>query len=172
MRRALITGIAGQDGSYLAEWLLAKDYEVHGIVRENTCLKRLQSFSHRLTLHRADLNHPSSMRRILNETLPNELYHLGGQSHVGLSFEQAEATGESIAIGTLRLLEIIRTMPKPPRLFNASSSEVFGQPEISPQDEQTPFHPVTPYGRAKAFATQMVSVQRQVFRLFACNGIL
>ena len=172
MRRALITGIAGQDGSYLAEWLLAKNYEVHGIVRENSCLNRLQSFSHQLILHCADLNHPSSLRRILNETSPDELYHLGGQSHVGLSFEQAEATCESIAIGTLRLLEIIRTLPEPPRFFNASSSEVFGRRETSPQDEQTPFRPATPYGCAKAFATQMVSIQRQAFGLFACHGIL
>ena len=172
MRRALITGIAGQDGSYLAEWLLAKNYEVHGVVRESSCLKRLQSFSHQLILHRADLDHPASLRRILNETSPDELYHLGGPSHVGSSFEQAEATCESIAIGTLRLLEIVRALPKPPRFFNASSSEVFGRPETSPQDEQTPFRPATPYGCAKAFATQMVSIQRQAFGLFGCNGIL
>jgi len=172
MRRALITGIAGQDGSYLAEWLLAKNYEVHGIVRESSCLKRLQSFSHQLILHHADLDHPASLRRILNETSPDELYHLGGPSHVGLSFEQAEATCESISIGTLRLLEIVRALPKPLRFFNASSSEVFGRPETSPQDEQTPFRPATPYGCAKAFVTQMVSIQRRAFGLFGCNGIL
>ena len=172
MRRALITGIAGQDGSYLAEWLLAKNYEVHGIVRESSCLKRLQTGHPQLVLHRADLNDPASVRRILNETAPEELYHLGAQSHVGLSFEQAEATCESIAIGTLRLLEMVRALPQPPRFFNASSSEVFGRPEASPQDELTPFRPATPYGCAKAFATQMVGIQRQTFGLFACNGIL
>ncbi len=172
MPRALITGIAGQDGSYLAEWLLARDYEVHGIVRESSCLKRLQSFKARLVLHCADLNDSATVRRILTETAPDEVYHLGGQSHVGLSFEQAEATCESIAIGTLRLLEMIRALPQPPRFFNASSSEVFGRPETSPQDEQTPFRPATPYGCAKAFATQMVVIERHTFGLFACNGIL
>jgi GDPmannose 4,6-dehydratase len=172
MRRALITGIAGQDGSYLAEWLLAKDYEVHGIVREGSSLKRLQTFNSRLVLHRADLNDPVSVRRILTGTAPAEIYHLGAQSHVGLSFEQAEATCEAIAIGTLRLLEVLRTLPQPPRFFNASSSEIFGRPETSPQDEQTPFRPATPYGCAKAFATQMVAIQRQTFGLFAVNGIL
>ena len=172
MPRAFITGIAGQDGSYLAEWLLAKNYEVHGLVRETTKLQRVQAFQSRLVLHRGDLSDASVVRGILREAAPDELYHLGGQSHVGASFEQAEATCESIAMGTLRLLENIRALPQPPRIFFASSSEVFGRPETTPQDEQTPFRPATPYGCAKTFATQMVTVYRQTFGLFACNGIL
>ena len=172
MPRALITGIAGQDGSYLAEWLLAKGYEVHGIVRTSTDLKRLRDSRSRLTLHHADLGDSPALQRILKETAPDELYHLGGQSHVGQSFEQAEATSQSVAIGTLRLLEIVRALPRPPRFFHASSSEVFGRPETMPQDENTPFRPATPYGCAKAFATQMTVIYRQSQGLFACNGIL
>jgi len=179
MPRALITGISGQDGSYLAELLLEKQYEVHGIVRPTSDCFRLKHLldnpkihNRHLFLHQSDLAYPSSVGVILSGTSLDELYHLAGQSHVGLSFEMVEPTCEMTALGTLRLLEIIRHVKKPPRLFHASSSEVFGQPESTPQDETTPFRPVTPYGCAKAFATQMVCIYRQTFGLFASNGIL
>ena len=179
MPRALITGISGQDGSYLAELLLEKKYEVHGIVRPNSDCFRLchlldnpQIYNRRLFLHQSDLTHSGSIGAILGDTSPDELYHLAGQSHVGRSLEMVEPTCEMTAMGTLRLLEIIRRVKKPPRFFHASSSEIFGKPETTPQDEVTPFRPVTPYGCAKAFATQMVCIYRQTFGLFASNGIL
>ena len=112
------------------------------------------------------------MRRVLMKALPDEVYHLAGQSHVGLSFEIPESTCQLTAIGTLRLLEMIRDMPNPPKFYHASSSEVFGNPVQTPQDEKTPFVPVSPYGCAKAFATQVVTVYRNSFGLFACNGIM
>jgi GDPmannose 4,6-dehydratase len=180
-KKALITGITGQDGSYLAELLLDHDYEVHGTVRRTSTLERSRLshlfnnpaiYNRRLFLHYAELSDPPSLRRILVKTQPDEIYHLAGQSHVGLSFEMVESTCEMTALGTLRLLEMVRDMERPPRLFHAGSSEMFGHPETSPQDEHTPFRPVTPYGCAKAFATHMVSIYRQVFNLFACNGIL
>ena len=181
MRRALITGITGQDGSYLAELLLTKGYEVHGVVRRTSLLERSRLkplynnpgvYGQRLFLHYADMEDPTTLRRVLGKIAPDELYHLAGQSHVGLSFEMVESTCEVTAQGTLRLLEMLRDMEHRPRLFHASSSEVFGHSEHSPQDERTPFRPVTPYGCAKAFATQMVGIYRQTFDLFACNGIL
>jgi GDPmannose 4,6-dehydratase len=179
MPRALIMGAAGQDGSYLAELLLEKNYEVHGVVRSTTDLSRLQAVTgnpalvnRRFFLHHGDLADAPTIRRIVSETVPDELYHLACQSHVGLSFEQIESTCESIAIGTVRLLELARSLPKPPRFFHASSSEIFGTPDATPQDEATPFRPITPYGCAKAFSTQMVSVYRQNFGLFAGSGIL
>ncbi|MBM3822495.1 MAG: GDP-mannose 4,6-dehydratase [Verrucomicrobia bacterium] len=181
MRRALITGITGQDGSYLAEWLLAKGYEVHGLVRRTSSLERSRLrhlytdpviYGKRLFLHYADVDDPTTVRRVLARSNPDELYHLAGQSHVGLSFEIPESTCEMTAMGTLRLLEMIRDAASPPRLFHASSSEVFGRPAASPQNEQTPFAPVNPYGCAKAFATQMVSIYRHSFGLFAVNGIM
>jgi GDPmannose 4,6-dehydratase len=181
MTRALITGITGQDGSYLTELLLEKGYEVHGVVRRTSSLDRSRLnhlyrdpkiYGKRLFLHYADLDDPTTLRRVLKTSAPDELYHLGGQSHVGLSFEIPESTCEMTAMGTLRLLEMIRDMAKQPRLFHAASSEIFGRPAKSPQDESTPFAPVNPYGCAKAFATQMVAVYRQTYKLFACNGIM
>jgi GDPmannose 4,6-dehydratase len=181
VHKALITGITGQDGSYLAELLLAKGYEVHGVVRRTSHLARSRLdhlyhdaaiYGRTLFLHYADLDDTTSLRRLLWKQAPDEIYHLAGQSHVGLSFEIPESTCETTAMGTLRLLEILRDLPKPCRLFHASSSEIFGQPKTSPQDEQTPVAPVTPYGCAKAFATQMVAVYRRSHGLFACNGIL
>lgn len=177
---ALITGITGQDGSYLAELLLREGYTVHGTVRRTSTLSRsrLQHlytdpalYNQRLFLHYADLDDPTTLRRILTKAAPDEIYHLAGQSHVGLSFEIPESTCDMTAMGTLRLLEIIRDLPKAPRVFHASSSEIFGRPAIAPQDENTPFLPVNPYGCAKAFATQMVRIYRDAFGLFACNGI-
>lgn len=181
MKRALITGISGQDGSYLTELLLGHGYEVHGVVRRTSVLDRSRLkhlygdadiHGKRLFLHYADLDDPTTLRRLLNRVLPHEIYHLAGQSHVGLSFEIPESTCETTAMGTLKLLEIIRDMPDPPKLFHASSSEVFGSPAHSPQDESTPFAPVNPYGCAKAFASQMVSIYRSTYKLFLCNGIM
>lgn len=179
--KALITGITGQDGSYLAELLLEKGYEVHGVVRRTSTLRRSrlehlfanpEIYNQRLFLHYADLDDATTLRRVLVKVMPDEIYHLAGQSHVGLSFEIAESTCEMTAFGTLRLLEIIRDMPRMPKLYHASSSEIFGDPTQVPQDERTPFSPVNPYGCAKAFATQMVSIYRKTFGLFACNGIM
>jgi GDPmannose 4,6-dehydratase len=181
MAKALITGITGQDGSYLTELLLEKGYEVHGVVRRTSSLERSRLvhlyedpaiYGKRLFLHYADLDDPTTMRRALRRIEPDELYHLAGQSHVGLSFEIPESTCEMTAMGTLRLLEMLRDLPKPPRLFHASSSEIFGRPEAMPQNENTPANPVNPYGVAKAFATQMVRIYRDSFGMFACNGIM
>lgn len=180
-KKALITGITGQDGSYLTEFLLAKGYEVHGVVRRTSSLTRSRLvhlyldpaiYGKRLFLHYADLDDPTTMRRVLVKACPQEVYHLAGQSHVGLSFEIPESTCEMTAMGTLRLLEMIRDLPNPPRLFHASSSEIFGQPDEMPQHEETAMRPVSPYGCAKAFATRMVSIYRTTHGLFACNGIM
>ena len=180
MKTAVITGITGQDGSYLAELLLEKGYAVHGIVRRTSTLSRSrlrhlfdnpEIYGKQLFLHYADLDDATTLRRILGKVGPQEIYHLAGQSHVGLSFEIPESTCEMTATATLRLLEIIRDLPGSPRCYHASSSEVFGNPVQVPQDEETPFNPTSPYGCAKAFATQMVRVYRQAFGVFACNGI-
>ncbi|MEO1615697.1 MAG: GDP-mannose 4,6-dehydratase [Planctomycetota bacterium] len=177
---ALITGITGQDGSYLTELLLAKGYTVHGIVRRSsiTARGRLDALFHnkdvydkQLFLHYADLEDSTTIRRILVRCQPNELYHLAGQSHVGASFEIPETTCQFTAMGTLKLLEILRDLESPPKLVHISSSEVFGRPDAEPQNEKTPMRPVTPYGIAKAFATQMVTLYRESFGLFACNAI-
>lgn len=181
MPKALITGITGQDGSYLSELLLEKGYEVHGVVRRTSTLERSridhlfhnpEIYNKRLFLHYGELTDPTTMRRALMKVQPDEIYHLSGQSHVGLSFEIPESTCEMTALGALRLLEMIRDMPKPPRFFHASSSEIFGVPKVSPQNEESPVAPVNPYGCAKAFATQIVAVYRKSFGLFCCNGIL
>jgi GDPmannose 4,6-dehydratase len=181
MQRALITGITGQDGSYLSELLLEKNYEVHGVVRRTSALSRSridhlyqdpEIYGKRFFLHYADLNDPTTMRRVVVKAEPDEIYHLAGQSHVGLSFEIPESTCDLTAMGTLRLLEMVRDLPKAPRLFHASSSEVFGDPQAVPQDESTPFAPTSPYGCAKAFASQMVAIYRKAFGLFGCNGIM
>jgi len=181
MPRALVSGITGQDGSYLADFLLARDYEVHGIVRRTSSLDRSrlkdlyanpEIYGRRLFLHYADLDDPTTLRRVLTRSKPDEIYHLAGQSHVGLSFEIPESTCDLTAMGTLRILELVRDMPTPPRLFHASSSEIFGKPEDFPQTERTPMAPVNPYGCAKAFATRMTGIYRDTFGLMACNGIM
>lgn len=180
LQRALITGITGQDGSYLTELLLAKGYEVHGIVRRSSSMARsriddltrdAQIYQKRLHLHYADLDDATTIRRLLLKIRPAEVYHLAGQSHVAVSFDVPESTCQFTAMGTLKLLEIIRDCQPAPRFLHTSSSEVFGMPQAGPQNEQTPFCPVTPYGVAKAFATQMVRVYRDSFGLFACNAI-
>lgn len=177
---ALITGITGQDGSYLTELLLQKGYEVHGIVRRSSSLERIRLsrlyaddsvYGKRLFLHYADLSDITTIRRIITKVMPLEFYHLAGQSHVGLSFEIPESTCDLTAMGTLRIMEILRDLPKPPRFLHASSREIFGSPAVSPQDESTPFAPVSPYGCAKAFATQMTRIYREAHGLFFCNAI-
>jgi len=180
-QRALITGITGQDGSYLAELLLAKGYAVHGIVRRTSNLVRSRiehlrrdekMLGGRLSLHYGDLSDGTTLRRIFAEVHPAEIYHLAGQSHVGLSFEIPESTCEEIGMATLRLLEIARDQPQPVKFYHASSSEIFGRATESPQTETTPFTPANPYGCAKAFATQLARVYRESYGLFVCNGIL
>ncbi|HTI70485.1 MAG TPA: GDP-mannose 4,6-dehydratase [Candidatus Limnocylindria bacterium] len=180
-KKALITGITGQDGSYLTEFLLDRGYQIHGLVRRTSTLERSRLrhlytdgniYGKSLFLHYADLDDPTTLRRVLVKTAPDELYHLAGQSHVGLSFEIPESTCEMSAMGTLRLLEMLRDLPQPPRFFHAASSEIFGRPQVAPQTEDTPLAPVNPYGCAKSFATQMVRIYRQTHGLFAVNGIL
>lgn len=180
MPRALVTGITGQDGSYLADLLLEKGWEVHGAVRESSesepChlrhLLRDPVVNARLSLHRGKLDDATWLRHLLETVRPDHLYHLACQTQVGASFEQVEASATFITLGTLRLLEAVRDVRPSTRLFYASSSEVFGRPDVTPQDERTPFCPVTPYGCAKAFATHLVRVYRESFGLFVANGIL
>ncbi|HVJ68260.1 MAG TPA: GDP-mannose 4,6-dehydratase [Caulifigura sp.] len=177
---ALITGITGQDGSYLTELLLEKGYTIHGIVRRSSRTERPRIdhlthdpsiYSSRLFLHYADLQDATTLRRILMKVGPDEVYHLAGQTHVGISFEIPESTCEFTAMGALRLLEILRDLPKPPKVLNTGSSEMFGVPTASPQNEETPYRPVTPYGVAKTFAVNMTHVYRKAFGMFACNAI-
>ena len=178
---ALITGITGQDGSYLAELLLEKGYTVHGIVRRTSNMLRSriehlrrneEIYGRRLFLHYGDLSDTTTLRRIISDVRPTELYHLAGQSHVGLSFEIPESTCEEAGMATLRLLEIARSQPHPVKFYHASSSEIFGNASEIPQTENTPLRPTSPYGCAKAFATQLARVYRESYGLFVCNGIL
>jgi GDPmannose 4,6-dehydratase len=180
-RTALITGITGQDGSYLTELLLEKGYTVNGIVRRTSNLLRSRIehlrrdpkiYNKKLFLHYGDLADTTTLRRIFREVQPNELYHLAGQSHVGLSFEIPESTCDEAGMSTLRLLEIVRDQGQPVRFYHASTSEIFGGTIESPQTEGTPMYPTSPYGCAKAFATQLCRVYRKSYGLFACNGIL
>ena len=180
-RVALITGVTGQDGSYLAELLLGKGYRVHGMVRRTSVLTRSRIdalraddrlYGKTLFLHYGDLNDATTLRRILHQAQPDEVYHLAGQSHVGLSFEIPESTCDEVGMATLRLYEICRDLAKPPRIYHAASSEIFGSTPESPQNENTPLRPATPYGCAKAFATQLGEVYRQSYGLFIVNGIL
>ncbi len=176
----LITGITGQDGSYLAEALLERGDIVHGTVRRTSTLERSRLahlyanpaiYNKQLFLHYAELGDITTLRRIIDRVKPQQFYHLAGQSHVGLSFEIPEATCELTAIATLRILEVLRDTASPPKFLHASSSEIFGCPDISPQTENTAMRPITPYGCAKAFATQMVRIYRDHHALFACNAI-
>jgi GDPmannose 4,6-dehydratase len=178
---ALITGITGQDGSYLAELLLEKGYTVHGIVRRTSHLLRSRIehlrrdekiYGSRLFLHCGDLSDSPTISRIIADVQPMELYHLAGQSHVGLSFEIPESTCEEAGMATLRLLEIVRSQRQPLRFYHASTSEIFGNACEVPQTEGTPLQPTSPYGCAKAFATQLARVYRESYGLFVCNGIL
>jgi GDPmannose 4,6-dehydratase len=178
---ALITGITGQDGSYLCELLLEKGYTVHGIVRRTSNLLRSRIehlwrdekiYGRSLFLHYGDLSDSPTLSRIIADVQPVELYHLAGQSHVGLSFEIPQSTCEEAGMATLRLLEIVRSQREPLRLYHASTSEIFGNACEAPQTESTPLQPTSPYGCAKAFATQLARVYRESYGLFVCNGIL
>jgi GDPmannose 4,6-dehydratase len=183
VKRALITGVTGQDGSYLAEFLLEKGYEVHGIKRRasqfNTAridhiYQDPQSDDARLILHYGDLTDSSNLTRIIAQVQPDEVYNLGAQSHVAVSFEAPEYTADVDAMGTLRLLEAIRFLglEKKTRFYQASTSELYGQVTQSPQTEQTPFHPRSPYGVAKLFAYWTCVNYREAYGMYACNGIL
>ena len=182
-RRALITGITGQDGAYLAELLLAKGYEVHGIKRRASSINT-QRIDHlyadpheehtRLVLHYGDMTDGSSLQRTIGEVQPHEIYNLAAQSHVAVSFEEPEYTAESDAVGTLRILEAIRNLgrEKKCRFYQASTSEMFGQVRETPQRETTPFYPRSPYGVAKLYAYWIVVNYRESYGMYACNGIL
>jgi len=180
-RRALITGITGQDGSYLAEFLLDKGYEVFGVIRRSSSfntgrIDHIYQDPHesRLRLHLVfgDLNDASSLNRILRSARPDEIYNLGAQSHVRVSFDIPEYTAEITAVGAVRLLEAIRETGLEPRFYQASSSELFGAAAESPQNESTPFNPRSPYAAAKAYAYYITQNYRESYSLFACNGIL
>ncbi|MCW5558277.1 MAG: GDP-mannose 4,6-dehydratase [Verrucomicrobiae bacterium] len=175
MRRALITGITGQDGSYLSEWLLAKGYEVHGLVRDlsKVASSRIAGWRHRLVLHEGDLG-TLEVGRLLDAVAriaPDEVYHLAAQSSVAASLAHPSGTLEVNVAGTERLLEACRACAAAPRFFHASTCHVFGNPETAPQDEETPFRPVNPYGLSKAQATQRVRECRQRDGLFLVNGL-
>jgi GDPmannose 4,6-dehydratase len=183
MKRALITGITGQDGSYLAEFLLEKGYEVHGIKRRAS-LFNTQRVDHiyedphvensRFRLHYGDLTDSSNLTRILSEVRPDEVYNLGAQSHVAVSFEAPEYTADVDAIGALRLLEAIRFLgfEKTTRYYQASTSELYGLVQEIPQKETTPFHPRSPYAVAKMYAYWITVNYREAYGMYACNGIL
>jgi len=181
MLKALITGITGQDGSYLAELLLEKGYEVHGIVRRASTMNRgridhLYHGSHemgaRLKLHYGDLSESVNLTKLLRSVQPDEVYHLGAQSHVRVSFDIPEYTADITGLGTIRLLEAIREAEVMPKFYQASSSEMFGKVHEIPQSETTPFHPRSPYGVSKVFAYWATVNYRESYNLFSCNGIL
>lgn len=174
-RRALITGVTGQDGSYLAELLLDKGYEVHGLIRRcsTPSTGRLpEPLREALIFHPGDMTDASSLAAALERSEPDEIYNLAAQSHVGVSFEQPVYTADVIALGTARLLEAVRTLGLRPRLYQASTSELFGGATTSPQRESTPFAPRSPYAAAKAFAHRLVVLHREAHGLHASNGIL
>jgi GDPmannose 4,6-dehydratase len=180
-KRALITGITGQDGSYLAELLLAKGYEVHGIIRRastfNTSrLEHLYTDPHKqsaaLKLHYGDLSDASTLARLVGRVQPNEIYNLAAQSHVRVSFDSPEYTTDITATGAVRLLEAIRETGIKPRFYQASSSEMYGKVQETPQREMTPFYPRSPYGCAKVYAHWITINYRESYGLFACSGIL
>jgi GDPmannose 4,6-dehydratase len=178
MKKALITGITGQDGSYLAEFLITKDYEVHGIIRRSSISNagRINHLieSNSIILHDGDLSDSSSLIRIISEVKPDEVYNLAAQSHVQVSFEVPEYSGDIDALGVLRLLEAIRIcgLTKTCKFYQASTSELYGKVEEVPQNENTPFHPYSPYAVAKQYGFWMVREYREAYGMFACNGIL
>jgi GDPmannose 4,6-dehydratase len=180
-RRALITGITGQDGSYLAELLLGKGYEVHGLIRRSSSfstgrIDHLYRDPHesdvRFFLHYSDLTDSSSLVTWLNRIKPDEVYNLGAQSHVAVSFEMPEFTADTAGMGTLRLLEAIHHADWPVRFYQAGSSEMYGKVAESPQNERTPFYPRSPYAVSKVFAHWMTVQYREAYGMFAANGIL
>jgi len=181
-KTALITGITGQDGSYLAELLLGKGYEVHGVVRRSSTMNRgrIDHLQHsnpshpegsKFVLHYGDMTDSGGLNRLVKTVKPDEIYNLAAQSHVAISFDQPEYTGDADGLGTTRLLEAIRTMGLPTRFYQASTSEMFGL-SPAPQSETTPFHPRSPYAVAKLYAHWMTVNYREAHNLFACSGIL
>ena len=176
MKKALITGITGQDGSYLAELLLEKGYEVHGIVRRSSVptTYRIDHILDQLHIHEGDLSDSSSINKVIREVEPDEIYNLAAQSHVGVSFEAAEYTGDVDALGVLRVLEAVHTngLDKKTRVYQASTSELYGKVEEVPQNENTPFHPFSPYAVAKQYGYWMIKEYREAYGIYACNGIL
>ena len=181
MKKALITGITGQDGSYLTELLLEKGYEVHGIIRRQSSqnTERIDhilsdsAFDKRVFLHYGDLTDSSNVHGLIQEIRPDEVYNLAAQSHVAVSFEVPEYTAEATGVGTIRLLEAVRQSGLPIRFYQASTSELFGGlPETAPQSEATPFYPKSPYGAAKLYSFWITKNYRESYGMFACNGIL
>jgi GDPmannose 4,6-dehydratase len=182
MKKALITGITGQDGSYLTEFLLEKGYEVHGIIRRQSSIntKRIDHLfedenigNKKLFLHYGDLTDSSNLNRLMQKIQPDEIYNLGAQSHVQVSFEVPEYTADVDAMGTLRLLDAIRENNLNCRFYQASTSELFGGiPESAPQNEDTPFYPKSPYGCAKLYSYWITVNYREAYNLYTCNGIL
>lgn len=181
MKRALVTGITGQDGSYLAELLLAKGYEVYGIIRRSSSfntgrIDHIYQDPHehgaRLKLIFGDLSDPSSLNRLLRDLQPDEIYNLGAQSHVRVSFDIPEYTGDVTGLGVVRLLEAIRETGISTKLYQASSSEMYGRVQAVPQNEETPFYPRSPYGCAKVYGYWITRNYRESYGMFACNGIL
>lgn len=182
-RKALLTGVTGQDGAYLAEFLLDKGYEVHGIRRraslmkedrvEHLC-KKLNGRTNCLTLHHGDLSDASSLTRVIADVQPDEIYNLGAQSHVAISFEEPQYTAEVDAIGVLRMLEAIRSLglTKSVRFYQAATSELYGMVQAVPQNEKTPFYPRSPYSIAKQYAYWITVNYRESYGMYACNGIL
>ena len=183
MKKALITGVTGQDGAYLAEFLLKKGYEVHGIKRRSSLfntnrIDHLYQDPHdkdrKFFLHHGDLTDSSSLIRIIQESQPDEIYNLAAQSHVAVSFEEPEYTANSDALGALRILEAIRILglEKKTKYYQASTSELFGEVQETPQNEKTPFHPRSPYAVAKLYAYWITINYREAYGIYACNGIL
>ncbi|HSX13493.1 MAG TPA: GDP-mannose 4,6-dehydratase [Chlamydiales bacterium] len=180
MKKALITGITGQDGSYLAEFLLEKGYQVHGIVRRSSLsnLDRIydlctnRALRGRFFLHEGDLSDSSSLKRIVDLTSPDEVYNLAAMSHVKTSFDMPEYTADVDALGVLRLLDAVRSRNPKIRFYQASTSELYGKAKEVPQTEKTPFHPRSPYGVAKLYAFWIIVNYREAHNLYACNGIL
>jgi len=181
MKKALITGITGQDGSYLTEFLIARDYQVHGIIRRASSfntgrIDHIYQDPHeeprRMVLHYGDLTDSSNLNRILEKVQPDEIYNLAAQSHVGVSFQVPEYTAEVDGVGTLRFLDAIKETGVPARFYQASTSELYGKVQEVPQNEKTPFYPRSPYGAAKLYAYWITVNYREAYGLFACNGIL
>ena len=176
MKVALITGITGQDGSYLAELLLEKGYEVHGIIRRCSLINthRIDHIYNKLKLHYGDLTDSTNLVRVIQLVQPDEIYNLGAQSHVKVSFEMPEYTGQTDALGTLRVLEAVRLlgMENKVRIYQASTSEMFGLVQEIPQKETTPFYPRSPYGCAKVYGYWITKNYREAYRMYACTGIL
>ncbi|MBQ9252020.1 MAG: GDP-mannose 4,6-dehydratase [Clostridia bacterium] len=176
MKKALITGITGQDGSYLAELLLEKGYEVHGIIRRSSVptTSRIDHILDQLVIHEGDLADATSIMKIVSRVQPDEIYNLAAQSHVQVSFDAAEYTGDVDALGVLRVLEAVHSagLDQTCRIYQASTSELYGKVEECPQNEKTPFHPYSPYAVAKQYGFWIMRQYREAYGMFACNGIL